>query len=177
MSDTHHPFTRHLALSAISPAGGERDFVATEAELAAIVEEFGLVELRSLAGHLYLRRSGDLVTIEGRIVAEAVQACVVSLQPVVERIDQKFTRRLMRGQPAEPSTVEETIEIGEDDPPDAFAGDSIDVGVVLLEEFALALDPYPRAPGVEFAVPEEAVVDEPDSPFAVLKSLGKSDAT
>jgi len=176
MSDTH-PFARHLALSAISPAGGDREFVATESERAAIVEEFGLVELRSLAGHLHLKRSGDLVTIEGRIVAEAVQSCVVSLQPVVERIDQAFTRRLMRGQPAEPSTVEETIEIGEDDPPDVFAGDSIDVGLVLLEEFALALDPYPRAPGVEFVVPLEAAADEPDSPFAVLKSLGKTDAT
>ncbi|MCW5715390.1 MAG: DUF177 domain-containing protein [Bauldia sp.] len=172
-----HPFTRHLALSAISPAGGEREFAATDSERAAIVEEFGLVELRSFVAHVNLRRSGDLVTLEGRIVAEAVQSCVVSLQPVVERIDQTFTRRLMRGQPAEPSTVAETIEIGEEDPPDVFAGDSIDVGLVLLEEFALALDPYPRAPGVEFVVPEDAAADEPDSPFAVLKSLGKSDAT
>lgn len=176
MTETH-PFPRHLALSAISPAGSEREIVATDSERAAIVEDFGLVELRALVGHLDLKRSGDLVTIHGRIVAEAVQSCVVSLVPVVQRIDQPFVRRLTRGAAAEPSTVEQTIEIGEDDPPDVFTGDSIDVGLVLLEEFALALDPYPRAPGVEFTVPEEAAVDEPDSPFAVLKSLGKPDAT
>lgn len=176
MSDAH-PFSRHIALSAISQASSAREIVATDAERAAIVEDFGLLELRSLVADLNLRRSGDLVTIEGRITAEAVQSCVVSLVPVVQRIDEAFVRRLTRGAAAEPSTMEETIEIGEDDPPDVFTGDSIDVGVVLLEEFALALDPYPRAPGVEFTVPEEVAVDEPESPFAVLKSLGKSDAT
>lgn len=173
----HNPFSRHVAISAISPTGSEREIVATDLERAAIVADFGLVELRSLVGKLDLRRSGDLVTIDGRLEAEAVQSCVVSLQPVVQRIDLAFTRRLLRGQPAEPSTVAETVEIGEEDPPDLFAGDSVDVGLVLLEEFALALDPYPRAPGVEFTVPEEAEVDEPVSPFAVLKSLGKPDAT
>lgn len=176
MTETH-PFAKHIALSAISPAGSEREIVATDSERADIVEDFGLVDLRSLTGHLELRRSGDLVTIRGRITAEAVQSCVVSLVPVVQRIEQTFVRRLTRGAAAEPSTVEETIEIGEDDPPDVFTGDSIDVGLVLLEEFALALDPYPRAPGVEFAIPEELAADEPDSPFAVLKSLGKPGAT
>lgn len=175
MSDSS-PLSRHIAISAISPTGSEREIVATEAERASIVADFGLLELRSFVGRLDLRRSGDLVTIDGRLEADAVQGCVVSLQPVPQRVDIAFVRRLMRGQPAEPSTVEETVEIGGEDPPDVFAGDSVDVGVVLLEEFALALDPYPRAPGVEFVAPDEATADEPESPFAVLKSLGKSDA-
>ena len=175
MTDTH-PFAKHIALSAISPAGSEREIASTESERADIVADFGLVELRSFVGRLDLKRSGDLVTIHGRITAEAVQSCVVSLAPVVQRIDESFIRRLTRGAAAEPSTIEETIEIGEDDPPDVFTGDSIDVGLVLLEEFALALDPYPRAPGVEFTVPDEVAADGPASPFAVLKSLGKSDA-
>ncbi|MGV8839197.1 MAG: YceD family protein [Bauldia sp.] len=177
MSEHHHPFSRHVALSAISPSGSEREIAATDSERAAIVADFGLVALPRLVGRLDLRRSGDLVTIDGRLEAEAIQSCVVSLQPVTQRIDLAFTRRLLRGQPAEPSTDGETVEIGEEDPPDVFAGDSIDVGRVLLEEFALALDPYPRAPGVAFAVPEEAAEGEPESPFAVLKSLGKPDAT
>ena len=43
-------------------------------------------------------------------------------------------------------------------------------GTPLLEEFVLAIDPYPRAPGVEFAAPVDAE-PRPESPFAVLKAL------
>jgi hypothetical protein len=39
-----------------------------------------------------------------------------------------------------------------------------------MEEFLLALDPYPRRPGVAFD-PAAAGDPPPESPFAVLKSL------
>ena len=39
-----------------------------------------------------------------------------------------------------------------------------------MEEFLLAIDPYPRAPGVAFQ-PPEGMADKPESPFAVLKGL------
>lgn len=170
------PLSRHLPVSAITPAGIDRDIKPTDAELQAIIDEFGLVALRAFDGKLVIRRSGDVITVDGRLQAEAVQSCIVSLQPVTQRIDQAFTRTLTREAAAEPSTVEEIIEIGDIDPPDVYAGDSIDIGGVVLEEFALALDPYPRAPGVEFTVPAELAADEDDSPFAVLKTLGKPDA-
>jgi hypothetical protein len=44
-----------------------------------------------------------------------------------------------------------------------------DLTAPLIEEFILALDPYPRAPGVEFQAPEGE--GAPESPFAVLKGL------
>jgi hypothetical protein len=39
-----------------------------------------------------------------------------------------------------------------------------------MEEFLLAIDPYPRAPGVAFQ-PPEGVNEPPESPFAALKGL------
>ncbi len=36
------------------------------------------------------------------------------------------------------------------DIPDQFVGDTIDVGVVVAEFAALAIDPYPRKAGVDF---------------------------
>jgi hypothetical protein len=69
MSEHHHPFSRHVALSAISPSGSEREIAATDSERAAIVADFGLVALPRLVGRLDLRRSGDLVTIDGRLEA------------------------------------------------------------------------------------------------------------
>jgi hypothetical protein len=68
------------------------------------------------------------------------------------------------------------IELGEaagdDEVPDEIDNLHYDLAEPLLEEFALALDPYPRAPGVEFAAPAEDD-QKPESPFAVLKNLGK----
>jgi len=60
------------------------------------------------------------------------------------------------------------------DSPETFVGDRIDVGAVAEEFFELAIDPYPRKPGL----PDEAVPqvfgdagdedDKPVSPFAKL---------
>ena len=49
-----------------------------------------------------------------------------------------------------------------------------DLAAPLLEEFLLALDPYPRAPGVVFESPETGEVPPPN-PFAVLKALKGKD--
>jgi len=58
--------------------------------------------------------------------------------------------------------------VGED-APDEIDSPVYDLGTPLREEFALAIDPYPRAPGVAFESPADE--DVPESPFAVLGKL------
>ena len=58
----------------------------------------------------------------------------------------------------------------EDDKPEEIDSLHYDLAAPLIEEFVLAIDPYPRAPGVAFEGPQEAQ-DRPESPFAVLKGL------
>ena len=60
--------------------------------------------------------------------------------------------------------------LDEEDPPDPIVDGKVDLGALAAEFLALALDPYPRKPGAEFAAPEVA---EPDSPFAELARLAK----
>jgi hypothetical protein len=58
-----------------------------------------------------------------------------------------------------------------DDPdalPDAILNGMIDAGGVMVETIALALDPYPQAPGATFG---ERIEDRPESPFAALGKL------
>lgn len=58
------------------------------------------------------------------------------------------------------------------DLPEPFEPPMLDIGAVAEEFFALALDPYPRAPGV--APPSEKAVEpaeERENPFAALKAL------
>jgi hypothetical protein len=55
--------------------------------------------------------------------------------------------------------------------PDLFHAGTIDLGAIAVEHLALALDPYPRAAGVEFEGYREDEQDQLSSPFAALGRL------
>ena len=52
------------------------------------------------------------------------------------------------------------------DSPETFSGDTIDVGALAEEFFELAIDPYPRKPGVSLEVTGDAAEsDETSNPL------------
>jgi uncharacterized metal-binding protein YceD (DUF177 family) len=55
-----------------------------------------------------------------------------------------------------------------DDPPDVLAGDQLNLGAYVVEDLSLAIDPFPRKPGVAFEPPQTSAEI---SPFAVLAKL------
>jgi uncharacterized metal-binding protein YceD (DUF177 family) len=55
-----------------------------------------------------------------------------------------------------------------DDPPEVLADDKVDLGAYVVEDLSLAIDPFPKKPGVEFEAPEQK---GELSPFAVLAKL------
>jgi hypothetical protein len=59
---------------------------------------------------------------------------------------------------------------GDDEAPEEIESPRYDVAGPVLEEFSLAIDPYPRAPGVAYQPPPD---EKPESPFAVLRELQK----
>lgn len=158
------------------------DLRPDEAQLQRLTKAYSLLALEDLVARFELRRwRRDGVAIEGRLQARATQACVVTLQPVEQQIEEVFT---MRFDPdaAALSGVEEEGEIDIDafaeDPPDLLEGGRLDLGAILCEQLALALDPFPRAPGAELpeGYSEDGKVDaddKPPSPFAVLERFRK----
>lgn len=171
------PFSRLFDVRRVGESAVVESVVADAAERAAIVADFGLFGLDRLEAALTIRpwqRIG--VKLEGRLIADAVQACVVTLEPVREVIDQPFTLTFMppRAGMAAPRTVGEAeviVAVDEDDPPDLLEGNVIDLGAIVAEQLALALDPYPRAPGADLAA-ELGMDDEAaPSPFAALSTL------
>ena len=62
------------------------------------------------------------------------------------------------------------LDLGEEEGPEEIESLHVDLAAPLLEEFTLALAPYPRRPGVEFTPPTEPS-DGSESPFAALKAL------
>jgi uncharacterized metal-binding protein YceD (DUF177 family) len=154
---------------------------ANEAERRALAALWKVNEVRSLVADLQIGRwKKDGVKIKGEVQAQLVQTCVVTLDPVeaeisepVEAIFVPEGSRLARQ--ADNDGGEMILDPSGPDIPDTFSGDTIDVGVVVSEHVALAIDPYPRKEGVAFGerIESSAADDKRPNPFAVLKDLKK----
>lgn len=163
-------FSRPIALGRIPSEGREDRLAASPVECAALARRFGILAVHRLeAVLLLLPERGGALAINGRMSAEVVQACVVTLEPVTQGVAEAVALRVL---PAghEPS----------DDPegPDEIAaqGGVLDLGEAIAEQLSLALDPYPRAAGAALppaveAPPAEDAPPGPPGAFAALAAL------
>ncbi len=171
------PYARPYRLSDLAARKPTRfTLEPDDAARAAIAAYLDLEGLRKLTFKGEIRPAGrhDWV-LEGELTGTVVQACVVTLAPVTTAIRETVARRYLADMP-EPEGDE--AEIPADDTLEPL-GDAIDPGAVMLEELALALPAYPRAPGVApadiIAAPPgaEPLTDETRKPFAGLAELLK----
>ncbi|WEK56536.1 MAG: DUF177 domain-containing protein [Candidatus Brevundimonas phytovorans] len=112
--------------------------------------------------------------LDGRVVADAVQTCGLTLEPLPVHIDRKFSVQMVEATEREPDEDGEIDLELDDDSPDQIEGGSLDLGQYAVEQLALSLDPFPRKPGAVFEQPPEP---GEISPFAVLKSLQSKDGS
>ncbi len=168
-------FSRPMTVERSAVAPRAFAIEANGTERAALARRFDLLSLDEL------RAEGTLETLHGgrgallsvRFAASLSQACVVTLEPVPATIAETFTLEYaVPSEVVEPQDIE--IDVEETDPPEPLIDGTVDVGEAVAEQLALALDPYPRAPGVEFEPPEVPGPDE-DSPFKALSGLVKKD--
>lgn len=167
------PLERFFDLSAIPAAGYELDIAPGTEELRALAKWAGVDEVSRMTAHIVVRaQSKTRFLEETQFDADIVQSCVVTLQPVRTHIARSFAR-LLHLTPGVQRFVDKggavtAISVAED-APDEIDSPIYDLGTPLREEFALAIDPYPRAPGVSFEPPAED--DQRESPFAALEKL------
>jgi uncharacterized metal-binding protein YceD (DUF177 family) len=170
------PLAHSYNLARLGNAGDEVRFAANEEERPAIAKWAGLLSLEKLEARVEIRKSAsNRFGLNFHLDADVTQSCVVTLEPVVGHIEHSFSRELVfvgptRHKQASEPVPDLVLEAGEEEGPEEISSLHVDLAAPLLEEFALSLDPYPRCPGVEFT-PEIEGADQPESPFAVLKSL------
>jgi hypothetical protein len=115
---------------------------------------------------------GDRFHVTGEVVAQIVQNCVVTLEPlenaIHEAIDMMFVPESDLAAMAKPARTDDE-DADAPDPPEPIVGGAIDLGALAAEFLILGIDPYPRKPGVAFDVPQPAP-DPEDHPFAALKA-------
>jgi uncharacterized metal-binding protein YceD (DUF177 family) len=154
-------FPRPVEISRLSAGATVFEVAATPAERVALARRFGLVALDRLEARVTLvSLAGGLLRLAAELSADVHQECVVTLAPVANRIDDRFSLVYRAG------TVEDEVVLnGEAELVEPLAGDTVDLGEAVAQQLSLVLDPYPRAPGVEAALPADSAKV---SPFSVL---------
>ncbi|MBR0788992.1 DUF177 domain-containing protein [Bradyrhizobium manausense] len=171
------PWRAPVIVAQIPDTGVHRKLEASAAERQAMADLAGLRDVLSAHAEFDVEpKSGGRVQVTGRVQARVGQTCVVTLDPIESEIDEEVD--LTFAPEAETRRLEDLIEEGQDDedppevadPPEAIVNGIIDLGRIATDALFLAIDPYPRKPGVVFEA-EVTAPDPEDHPFAALKAL------
>ncbi len=170
-------FSRPIEVDRVGHTEVVHEISATAEECAALAKRFDLLALDRLEARVRLRRArgGSLLRLAGRLKADVVQSCVVTLAPVPSHVETEFTALYGDGDVGgegieiDPE-IESTLEPWPDGP--------LDLGETVAQELVLALEPYPRAPGAALDPSyepsgEPAAPPEKVNPFTVLGNLRK----
>ena len=177
------PFSRQIDVAHAEDKALRVTITATQAECDELARQDGLPAIAQLGAKFEVTSAGrGRFLVKGEVKARVTQICVVSLDPfesdVVQPVEVTFAspRDVEQAEAAYAKRHEEDLD-AEDvpEPPDPIFNGQIDLGVLAGEQLALALDPYPRKEGVEFAVELQEADDIAEvSPFAALAKLKQS---
>ena len=157
---------------------------ANPADLVRLGKQWNVPKVLSFDAEMTLGRwKRDGVRGRGHVSSSIVQECVVTLDPVTQQVEEDFEAIFLPENSRLASRMldgngEMFLDPGGPDLPELFSGDSIDVGAVVAEFAALAIDAYPRKPDLDFAdrIESDPTSDKKPSPFAVLQGLKRDES-
>lgn len=171
--------SRIVEVENLAPLGETVTVTADQHECALIKKRLGLVSLSELSARLTLepwRKGGWRVT--GFVHAGVEQLCVVTAQEFDSSLSFDLDRHFLHEKDRYDQAAEVVIDPLSDDEPDVIARGRIDIGELIVEGLALALDPYPRVPGAQFDTEHLQNAENADdagetkpNPFSVLAKL------
>lgn len=164
-----------VAVEDVAEAGSHFELAANAEVRAAVAKLAGLRDLPRLTASFDVTPRGAGLHVVGRVSATVGQSCVVTLEPLVndvdETIDVVFVPQPLAAAPGESTGAHDGLgEEGADGPEPLVAG-RVDLGALATEFLILGLDPYPRKPGAIFQPPQDVMPKE--GPFAALADLKK----
>ena len=172
---------RIVDLDRMGNKGTAVEIVASDSERAALAKRFGFLGLPAFSARVTVdRRPGGQVVVEGRLKGRLVQACILSLEPVMQELDDAF-RLVFAENLADERDPEsgEAVLNAQADAPEPLEGNLLDVGEIIAEQLSLTADPYPRRPGMKLddVLPKarggarKAQPEQRRHPFAGLAAL------
>jgi hypothetical protein len=142
---------RLVDLDRMGTNGIALDIVASDGERLALAKRFGFLGLPAFSARATVdRRIGGQIVVEGRLRGKIVQACVLTLDPVTQELDDAF-RLVFKKDLADERDPEsgEAVLSAHADSPEPLSGNLLDVGEIVAEQLSLMADPYPRRPGAK----------------------------
>jgi hypothetical protein len=175
-----------VEVRSIGETGQNARFEASAAQCASLTRDVDLIACNSLIVTYKLRsQHRGRYRLTGKIQADVLQRCVVTLDPVPATLDEELDIEFwpedqLAAKPSPGVTQEASDEHNDtadfsalgDEPPEPIEQGRIALGRVVFELVSAALDPYPRSPGAEFAYANKD--DGKDKPFAALAKLKTS---
>ena len=163
-------FCRPIDCAQIGNGTFVKEIEAGPAECEALAGRFGLLAINSLSAKLSVRHSmNGLIHLRGRLTAEVVQECVVSLEAVPAKLDEPFEQYFtMRAA----DDGDEMLPLDDEEAPEPLDGGLLDLGEAVAQHLAVALDPYPRLTSARFDQGDPVQLeDERPKPLAAIAKL------
>jgi hypothetical protein len=167
------PWSVAVRLDEVPEAGRRVALEASEETRAALAGPVGVDAIEQLTATFDLTRRGRHgLHVEGRVNATVRQTCVVTLEPLVNTIDEAVEVDFAPPQAAEADRPDEIeIDSGAGEEPEPLTGNSVDLGLLATEFLILGIDPYPRKADASFAPPASG--EAAAHPFAALAAWSK----
>lgn len=169
------PWRVPVTVDDIAETGQHFELSADEEARAGIARMAGLRDLPRLQADFEVTHQGGGLRVSGRVSATVGQNCVVTLEPLVNEVEENVDLLFMP-----PSAAAATAADGETggqpaeaewDGPEPLIGGVVDLGALVTEFLILGIDRYPRKPDAVFEPPRDL---RPDAgPFAALAGWTK----
>lgn len=168
------------------------DIEADDATCHALAQRLNIEAVNAARARFEIHRdqAGYRIVVDGRLQAEIVQQCVVTLEPVVTHIEETFdayfadTERVIsfaraqkkaRAEPEQANEVESPM-VEEHEEPEPLDNGCVDLGELAAQYLSLGMPAYPKKEGARHELTDEDIETARDpsparrNPFEALKN-------
>lgn len=164
-------FSRLFLLRGVGEEATDYFITASVEECDHLAHRFELLSLSNLKAQFKIKTGvepGSFIA-QGKLEADVTQACVTSLQDVQSHISESIDIIFL---PHEHKIFQDEQEMDMTQDFEPIVGDQIDLGEVVAQYLALALDPYPKHPvATHEGISTKTHSPTPHNPFCKLTCL------
>ncbi len=158
----------------IPDAGLEVERAATPEERESIARTLELVACTSLLARYTVSPRGEgHFRLSGKLAATVEQTCVVTLEPLTNQISESYSVDFWPENEL-PAPEGGLVDVHEEPDMEPILAGRIEVGRIIFECLAGAIDLFPRKPGATFEHPSDSTDargSESSGPFAALARI------
>jgi uncharacterized metal-binding protein YceD (DUF177 family) len=162
-----------LEIAELPVDGLSVELVAEEAERIELAQRMGIPEIKVLTAtmHVVREQGGATYCVEGRLRAQLVQTCVVTLEPLEIGIDVPIFVRFAETDDVKADDIDWDLLPDDEDMPESITDGVIDLGDLAAEQLALEIDPFPRTPDLPYQDHSSDDGSDEENPFSALAAL------